>query len=183
MLSYQTFVTFPSLSYLFTLCCFINFCRLIKLSPSYQTFVIFSPFVIYSTFYVTYVPYKCTCCTHHTHNFYSRLIERTSFAIIQFPNSTAVLGHRAILIWGVEAWLGVFSKNNLLPLGFILHKQLAWRLMATLNPLGRPITTLEATGGLPNTCLKRHCKFVAMVVPGGDSVDPTIIRTSRIYRI
>ncbi len=31
MLSYQTFVTFPGSSYLLNLCCFINFCHLIKL--------------------------------------------------------------------------------------------------------------------------------------------------------
>ncbi len=50
MLSYQTFVTFPSWSYLLTPCCFINFSRLIKPLSSYQTFVIFSSFVIYSHF-------------------------------------------------------------------------------------------------------------------------------------
>ncbi len=69
MLSYQTFVTFPSLSYLLTLCCFTNFCRLIKLLS-------FSTLVFYSLFYVTYAPYECTCCTHHTNNPLSRLTVR-----------------------------------------------------------------------------------------------------------
>ncbi len=41
MLSYQTCVTFPSLSYLLTLCCLITFCRLIKLLLPYQSFGIF----------------------------------------------------------------------------------------------------------------------------------------------
>ncbi len=50
MLSYQTFATFLSLFYLHTLCYFINFCRLIKLSSPYQTFVMVSSFVIYSPF-------------------------------------------------------------------------------------------------------------------------------------
>ncbi len=50
MLSYQTFISFPSLCYLLTLCCSINFVRLIKLMSYYKTFVIFSPFVIYSLF-------------------------------------------------------------------------------------------------------------------------------------
>ncbi len=34
---------------------------------------------------------------------------------IHFPNSTGIFGYRAILIGGIETWLGVFSKNNLLP--------------------------------------------------------------------
>ncbi len=50
MLSYQNFATFPNLFYLHALCYLINFCRLIKLSSSYPTFVIFSPFPIYSLF-------------------------------------------------------------------------------------------------------------------------------------
>ncbi len=45
---------------------FINFCHLINLSSSYQSFVIFSPLIIYSLFYVIYSPYKCTCTTHQT---------------------------------------------------------------------------------------------------------------------
>ncbi len=49
MLSYQTFITFTNFSML-TLCCFINFCHLIKPLSSYQTSVIFSPLVIYSLF-------------------------------------------------------------------------------------------------------------------------------------
>ncbi len=43
---------------------------------SHQTFVIFSPLVFYSLFYVIYAPYKCTCCTHHTNNPLSRLTVR-----------------------------------------------------------------------------------------------------------
>ncbi len=48
VLSYQTCVTFPFLYYLLTLCCFINFCRLIKLSSYYQTLAI----VGFRTFFI-----------------------------------------------------------------------------------------------------------------------------------
>ncbi len=58
MLSYQTFATFPNLFYQHTLCYFINVCRLIKLSSSYQSFVIFSLFLVYSLFFAIYAPYK-----------------------------------------------------------------------------------------------------------------------------
>ncbi len=75
ILSNQTFVTFPSLSYLLTLCCFITFCHLVNLSSFYQASVIFSPFVIYA-------PYKCTCCTPHKHTSLSCLIVRTLSAPI-----------------------------------------------------------------------------------------------------
>ncbi len=47
------------------------------------------------------------------HNSLSNPIVRTPSAPIHFSNSTGVFGHRAILIWGIEAWLGGFSKNNL----------------------------------------------------------------------
>ncbi len=48
MLSYQTCVTFPFLYYLLTLCCFINFCRLIKLLSYYRTLAI----VGFRTFFI-----------------------------------------------------------------------------------------------------------------------------------
>ncbi len=105
ILSYQTFVTFPSLSYLLTLCCFINFCHLINLSSFYQASVIFLPFVIYA-------PYKCTCCTPHKHNSLSCLIVRTLSAPIHFPNSTCVFGHSAILIWGDRDMAGGFLEEQ-----------------------------------------------------------------------
>ncbi len=89
---------FPA--YLHTLCYFINVCRLIKLSSSYQSFVIFSPFLIYSLFYVIYEPYKCTCTTHHTHNSLSCFIVRTLSAPIYLSYSPAVFGHRAFLTMG-----------------------------------------------------------------------------------
>ncbi len=47
----SNFCNFSQLFFIYTpFCYFITFCHLIKLSSSYQTFVIFSPFVIYSLF-------------------------------------------------------------------------------------------------------------------------------------
>ncbi len=40
------------------------------------------------------------------HNSYSCLIVHTLSAPIHFLNSTSVFGHRAIVIWGTEIWLG-----------------------------------------------------------------------------
>ncbi len=108
ILSYQTFVTFPSLFYLRTLCYFINFCRLIeRLSFSHPLFLF--------TFNVIYAPYKCTCCKHHTHNSYSRLSVRTLSAPIHFPNSTGVFDQRAILMWGDQGMAGCFLLEQLEP--------------------------------------------------------------------
>ncbi len=83
------------------------------LSP-YQSFVVLSnvchllaPCYLF-TFCVIFSPYKCTCCTHHTHNALSCFIVRTLSAPIQFPNSPGVFGHRAILtMGGIGPWLGV----------------------------------------------------------------------------
>ncbi len=90
MLSYQTFATFPNLLSLHTVCCFINFCRLIKFSSSYQTFVIFSPFPIYSLFTISThlinVPLNTTLSL-------SCLIVRTLSAPIHISNSPGVFGH------------------------------------------------------------------------------------------
>ncbi len=112
MLSYQTSATFPSLFYPHTLCYFTNVCRLIKLSSSYQPFVIFSPFVIYSLFYVIYASYKCTCCTHHKHKSLSCLIVHTLSTPIYLPNSPSVFGHRAILMWGDRGMAGFFFEEQ-----------------------------------------------------------------------
>ncbi len=100
------------MSYLLTLCCFINFCHLINLSSSYQTSVSFSPLVIYSLFHLA--TYICTRCTHHKHNSFSCLVLCTLSAPIYLTYSPGVFGHRANVIWGTETWLGGFSKNNLM---------------------------------------------------------------------
>ncbi len=52
--------------YLHTLCYFINSCGLIKLSSSYQSYVIFSTFSYLLPTYAIYAPYKFTCTTHQT---------------------------------------------------------------------------------------------------------------------
>ncbi len=39
----------------------------------------------------------------------SCLIERTPSAPIHLSNKTGVFGHRAILMWGIEAWLVGFQ--------------------------------------------------------------------------
>ncbi len=65
MVSYQTFVTFPSLCYPHTLFYFINFFRLIKLSSS-SNFCHLLTLSYLLTFYVIYAPYTCTCTTHLT---------------------------------------------------------------------------------------------------------------------
>ncbi len=100
--------------------------KLLQLFPGcliYSSCVALSIFVVLSnfchfltpcylfTFYVIYAPYKCTCCTHHKHNSLSCLIVHTLSAPIYLSNSPGVFGHRAILIWGIETWLGFFSKN------------------------------------------------------------------------
>ncbi len=98
---YQTFVTFPSLSYLPTLCCFIN------LSSSYQTTVIFSPFVFYSLF---------TLSTHHINAPAVNTTNTTLSLVLSCARSLrqyTFLTHQASLVivpfWfgGIETWLGV----------------------------------------------------------------------------
>ncbi len=83
----------------------------IFLSP-YQTSVIFSTFPIYCL---------STLSTHHINlpalhtkqqNSLPRLIERTSSGPIHLSNSTVVIGHRAILIWGTYPWLGVSLRKT-----------------------------------------------------------------------
>ncbi len=88
----QTFVPFPSLSYLLTPCCFISFVTLSIFRRLTLCYLL--------TFYVIYTPYKCTYCTHHKHNPLSRLIVRTLSAPIDLSNSPGVFGHRAILTLG-----------------------------------------------------------------------------------
>ncbi len=46
--------------------------------------------------------------TPQTYNYLRCLIVRTLSAPIYLSNSTDVFGHRAILMWGIEAWLGIF---------------------------------------------------------------------------
>ncbi len=75
MLSCQTFVTFPSLSDLLSLCCFLNFSRLIKPLSSYQTCVIFSSFVIYSHFALSTHPLNAPA-VHTTNTILSLLSYR-----------------------------------------------------------------------------------------------------------
>ncbi len=76
-----------------------QFCHLINLSSSYQTCYLLTLCYLLA-FYFSYAPYKCTCYTHHKHNFLSCLIVRTLSAPICLSNSPGVFGHRAILICG-----------------------------------------------------------------------------------
>ncbi len=108
MLSYQTL---PSLFYLHTLCYFINFCCLFKLLPSYQTFVILSPLVIYSLFMLSTHPINAPA-VHTTNTTLTLSLSSTRFLRQYIPNSTGLSGYCAILIWGIEAWLGVFYYNK-----------------------------------------------------------------------
>ncbi len=107
MSSCQTFVTFLSLRYLLTLCCFINFCRLIKLSLSYDHFVIYSLFTL-ST-YLLYTPKPQLSLPSHR-------VRTLSAPILHLFNSTGVFGHLAILIWGDRG----------LAEGFLLEQTLKW---------------------------------------------------------
>ncbi len=112
MLSYQTFLTFTNLSIL-TLCCFINFCHLTKPLSSYQTFVIFSPFLIYSLFALSTHPIDAPVVRTTNNNSFSCLTVCTLSAPIHFPNSTGVFGHRAILTMrGIRPWLGGFLMKQ-----------------------------------------------------------------------
>ncbi len=106
MLSYRTLANFPACfiyTPFVTLSLFValsNICRLIKhfLSPCYLF-----------TFYVTYAPYKYTCCTHRTTKLsLSSLFVRTLSVLKHFSNSLGVFGHRTILMWGDRGMTGGF---------------------------------------------------------------------------
>ncbi len=109
MLSYQTFVAFPSLCFHPTLYCFINLFHVIKLSSYYQTFVTFSPFVIYP-FYFIYAPYNCTCTTHQA----TQLLPSSyrAHALCANTLSTSVFGHRAILMRGDQSLADCFQLEQ-----------------------------------------------------------------------
>ncbi len=97
-----------------------NFCNFSKLVLSthplflyqfllpYQTFVIFSPLVIYSL--LTLSTHPIIAPGVNTTNTTLTLVVSSTRSLRQytFPNSTGVFGHRAILIRGIEAWLGGF---------------------------------------------------------------------------
>ncbi len=72
----------------------------IHFSSSYQTYVIFSPLVIYSLFTLSSHPINSSTVHITQHNSLSCLIVRTLSALIYPSNSPAVFGHRAILLWG-----------------------------------------------------------------------------------
>ncbi len=78
----------------------------IKYLSPHQSFVVLSNFCHFLalfnllTFYVIYIPYKCTYCTHHKHNTLSCLIVRTLSAPIYLSYSSGVFDHRAILTMG-----------------------------------------------------------------------------------
>ncbi len=97
---------FPACFFLHTLCYFINFCRLIKLSSSYQTFVIFS--------LLTLPTHPINVPAVHTilNTTLSCLIVRTPSAPIHLSNSPGVFGHRAILIWGDRDMIGGFLEEQ-----------------------------------------------------------------------
>ncbi len=103
------------MSYLLTPCCFINFCHLINLPSSFQTSVIFSPFVIYSLFTSSTHPINAPAV--HTTNTTLTFVLSCARSLCQYT----FLTHQASLVivpfrcGGIEAWLGGFSKNNLLP--------------------------------------------------------------------
>ncbi len=125
-LSYQTFVTFPSLSYLAYL---LTLCSLYQILSPYQSFVVLSNFChllapcYLFTFYVIISPYKCTYCAHHKHNSFSCLIVCTLSAPIHFPNSTGVFGHRAILtMGGSDRGWGFPHRTN----RFVLESSVKW---------------------------------------------------------
>ncbi len=88
-----------------------QFCHLINLSSSYQTSVIFSPLVTYSLFTLSTCPINAPA-VHTT--------KTTLFPVLSCPTSR---------LWpschsdygGIGPWLGVFSKNNLLPSTFWNH--------------------------------------------------------------
>ncbi len=40
------------------------------------------------------------------------IVQKAVFSLILLPPNLPVFGHRAILIWGIETWLGFFRKIN-----------------------------------------------------------------------
>ncbi len=122
MLSYQTFATFPSLFHLHTLCYFINSCSLIRLSSSYQPSVIFSSLVIYSLLTLSTHPINAPALhTTHTQPSFSSYLAHTLCANTPSPSQQASLAVESFRFGGIETGLGVFSKNNLLPLETYVH--------------------------------------------------------------
>ncbi len=119
VLSYQTFITFPSLSYLPTFVALSNFCHLIKLLSFSHPLL-----SIYFLRYLT--TYKCTCCPHHKQNAYSRLIVRTLSAPIHLSNPTGVFGHRAILIWGDRDMAGGLLEEQPVTFKLKRRRQYLW---------------------------------------------------------
>ncbi len=103
----------PRLFYLHTLCYFINSRGLIKLSPSYQSFVVFSTCSHLLTTYAIYAPYKCTCTTHQTtqpslSSYRAHaLCDKTTFQLNKrlWPSCHSYMG-------GSRHGWGVFSKNK-----------------------------------------------------------------------
>ncbi len=107
-----------------------NLCYLIKLlqllpeRPIYSPFVALSIFVVLSNFchfltlcyLLTFLRYLRIVQMHLLYTSQTKtlscLIVRTRYAPIYLSNSPGVFGNRAILIWGIEAWLGIFSKNK-----------------------------------------------------------------------
>ncbi len=97
------------------------------LSPN-QSFVVLSNFChlltlcYLRTFYFTYAPYKCTCCTHDKHKL--SLLANRAHALC--ANTPSLLSRR---LWpsclfdlgGFRYCCGGFSKNNLLPLIHTFH--------------------------------------------------------------
>ncbi len=130
-----------------------NLSYLIKLMHLLPAFFIYTPFVTLSLFvalsnfrrliellsfshpllsihFLRYLAtYKCTCCTHHKQNAYSRLIVRTLSAPIHLSNPTGVVGHRAILIWGDRDMAGGFLEDQ--PATFTLkrRRQYLWNFL------------------------------------------------------
>ncbi len=113
---------------------FSNFCNFSQLDlsthplllyhclPNYQTSVVLSKLChLYTpcylfTCYVIYSPYKCTCCTHRTHTTLT-LVLSCARSLRQYTILTHQTPFVIVPFWfgGIETWLGVFTKNNLLP--------------------------------------------------------------------
>ncbi len=103
----EHFTSFTTILDCHTSYCFLSFVLLLPPSLSLSLSLSLSVSVSVShfhshllTFCVIYASYKCTCCTHHTHDSLSCLIVHTRSAPIYFPNSSGVVGHRAILTMG-----------------------------------------------------------------------------------
>ncbi len=117
------------------------------LSP-YQTFVIFSSFLIYSLSTLSTQPINVPALHTKQHNSLSCLIGRTSSVPIQLSKSTIVFGHCAILIWGDRGMTG----------GFILHQtQLLYAPLSGQAIATRMLLVLILKGNL--IVLKRSYNF------------------------